>query len=222
MRFDARKVKRLRQTVWMVLCIVTVVFLVLSIASAMNYTDIAYAKLAVDAETTLAVSASTLDTLGNVQSDTVLHFNATVNVLNPSKRIVLLQFLTYRAWIRNFYLEDQLGSNGSWRSYYTVLVRNFTFQGSTKTVEPERTLTFWLNWTYDRIKDPATFNGFQKIINHTISSRSLQWNETEWHHFYVYKLLITGVPYFYSGPNAGYLIELPVIHKEQGVNMGAG
>ncbi len=219
MRFDASRVKKLRQFVWVILCIITVAFVTLSVASAMNYSDIAYAKLAVEANTELITSAENLDASDDIQSTTVLHFNATVNITNPSERTILLQFLTYRAWIRNFYLEDQLGSNGSWTSYYTVLVRNYTFQSSSKAILPHSTLTFQLNWSYDEVTDPATFTGFQKIINYTHSSRGLKWDETEWHHFYVYKMLITEVPYLYHGPNAGYLIELPVIHKEQGMNM---
>ncbi len=219
MRFDASRVRRLRQSVWIGLCVVTVIFLGLSVASAMNYSDIAYAKLAVEARTELTMSADGLDAMDNVQSATVLYFNATVSVTNPSERRILLQFLTYRTWIRNFYLEDQLGSNGSWMSHYTVLVRNYTFQGFSKAIQPHSTLTFHLNWSFSEVSNPATFTGFQKIINYTHSSRGLKWNETEWHHFYVYKMLITEVPNLYYGPNAGYLIELPVIHKEQGMNM---
>jgi len=227
MRLDAERLRKLRRSLWALLAVVTLISVAASIITAINYTDIVYTKLAVDAGASMNVSASGLGPTGEVLNTTVFTLGVTVYVDDPGSRQVELQVITYRLTVRDYLYEDQMGANGSWVSYFSVVVKNQSYGQGAGLVNPGENRSFQVpptggRWTLDADSNPSTFTGLKNILNYAHIHKGYAWNESEWDHTFIFALILTGIPMDYSGPSSGYLIELPVVRRSQTIVLGGG
>jgi len=219
LRMSPGKLRTFRILVWALTLALTFSFLGLCVLSADNYTRIAYAKLSAEARANLSMEAAGLGPSGEVMDTTVFYYNATVNVTNPSQRSLKLQYVKYQGWVEDYIREDQYGGTDLY--FYSNMVEDENYQAQTGLVGPQSTKTFAVNWTFDNARLDQ-FDVTQRILNYVLinSTRHLRWDEANWNHFWVFRLLVTDVPMEYYGPDSAYLIELPVIVRYQGVSHG--
>lgn len=215
MRLDAKGLRKLRYSLWAILAAVSLIFAAVSILSAVNYTDIAYAKLAVNPRASMNVTAAGLGPSGEILNATVFTLRVDIYVDNPSSRQIKFQMLTYQCKLRDYLNE----------TYYPALVENQTYEKDTGLVDPGENKSFTAPpsgapWTFSLASSPATFPGAQTILNYALTHKGYRWNESEWDHIFVFTLIVTGVPTEYYGANSGYLIELPVVHRTQVIVQG--
>jgi len=221
LRVNPKRLKIIRITAWASLLALTFSFAGLSLLSAANYTDVAFAKLSVEIGADLVIEASGLGTSGEVLDGTVFWYNATINVSNPSQRTVKLQYIKYQGWIEDYITEDHFG--GTFTSYYPMLTANQSYPANSGIIAPQSAETYQMNWTLSHPQQLVYFEGTQQILNYVLlnSSRHLRWDQASWNHFFVFRLTVTNVPTDYYGPNSDYLSQLPVITKTQGVSHGS-
>ncbi len=219
MRLNPRKLRTIIIMTWAATLALTFSFLGLCLLSADNYTDIAYTKLAVEAEADLSMETSGLGNLGEILDTTVFYYNATINITNPGQRSVKLQYVKYQGWVEDYFTEDQFG--GTITSFYSNMVEDENYQAEAGLVSAQSTRSFTVNWTFDSAR-LVQFEVAQRILNYVLinSTRHLRWEDANWNHFFVFRLIVTGVPTEYFGPDSSYLIELPMIVRSQGVSYG--
>jgi hypothetical protein len=212
-RLDARRVARIRIALWVTLTSVSLVFVAASTMSAINYTDVAMAKLAVSPVADLNITTSNLGPSGEVTDDTVFHYVAYVNVTNPSRKDVVLQFMKYQGWIRDYYMENLTHSHVPLA--FSMIVADPSFRPTDGLIAANSVKDFYCAWNFSRTDNSGGFEYARDIMNFARTSLGLGWRNLEMTHYFVFMLKVTGVPSDYTGPNSSYLIELPVIRKEQ-------
>ena len=217
---NPERLKKIRIAISALLVAITLVFVSLSVMSASNYTEIAYAKLSAEASAEVHMAVARLEPTGEVKDDTIFWFNITFNVSNPSSRIIKLQFVTYQGSVRDYMTQDLFGGAGQ-RIFLSSLIRTYSCQSSQGSVQPGDRYSTGVSWVFDNTETSA-FQATKRILNYALSNSShlLRWDQVEWNHYFVFQMLVTGVPSDYRGPNSSYLIELPVIRRYQGDNSG--
>jgi len=220
LRLTPQKLGRIRILLSAILIATTLIFVSLSLMSASNYTEIAYAKLSARANADVHMTAANLEPSGEVTDNTIFWFNVTVNITNPGSRTIRLQFITYQGALKDYITEDLFGG-GNQRIFYSSLVRMFSYQSNKGFIAPGSTSSLDISWNLNKT-DSVAFQGTKRILNYALTNAShlLRWDQVEWNHFFVFQLIVTGVPIDYGGPSSGYLIELPVIRLYQGNNVG--
>ena len=214
MRLDASRLSKIRRSLWITLTIVVVTFIGFSIASGINYTEVSYAKLSVDASADLSMSASNVGLSGEILNETDFSFSITANITNPSLRSVRLQLIQYQCSIRDYIFDDRIGANESSKSYYTIFVKRSIYNEYDGLITEENVRTYNILWQFNITSDSDKFSLSKEILNYALSSHGLTWQDAEWNHYFFFKLIIIDVPSQYYGPNSGYLIELPVIDRD--------
>ncbi len=220
MRLDAGRVKKLRIVLWTLLVATVFSFLGLSLLSATNYYEVAYAKLTVDVAADMNMTASILASDGGITNGTVFHYAVSVNITNPSKRTVVLQFTKYQGILRDYIIEDLMG--GTTGASITMFVTNFTFSTDNGAIAGNTVKEFRLSWDLSNASNPAFFVPAKTIMDYAKSNKGLSWNEVEITHNFVFLMKISDVPSDYTGPDSGYLIELPVIQRRVVVTQPGG
>lgn len=220
MRFTAAGYAKLRRAVWLLLAVVVVMFASLSVASVLHYTGVAYAKLAMEANASLSLTATDLDPSGRVTDQTVFHYNVTVNVTNPSSSAIEFQLIRYKGWVRDYIYERQQGGGGATKYYYAMLHENRSYDPTAGRVAAGSMKAFIAEWDYDLASHPESFTWTKTILNNFTETHPGQtWRDAEWNHFYAFLAIVSDIPLDYTGPSSGYLIELPVVRRYQGINL---
>ena len=220
MRLDAGRVKKLRIVLWTLLVATVFSFLGLSLLSATNYYEVAYAKLTVDVAADVNMTASNLASDGGVTNGTVFHYAVSVNITNPSKRTVVLQFTKYQGILRDYIIEDLMG--GTTGASITMFVTDFIFSTDNGTIVGNTVKGIRLSWDLSNASNPAFFVPAKTIMDYAKSKKGLSWDEVEIAHVLVFMMKISDLPSDYTGPNSGYLIELPVIQRRVVVTQPGG
>ena len=213
MRLDARRVARIRIFLWVTLTSVSLVFAAASTLSALNYTDVAMAKLEIYPVADLNITASDLGPSDEVKDNTIFHYVASVNITNPSRKDVLLQFIKYQGWVRDYLLENLTHSQVPLA--FSMIVADPSCQPADYLIVANSVKHFHCIWNFSKTDNSGGFERAKDIMNFALANFGLGWRQLELTHFFVFMLLVTGVPSDYTGPNSAYLIELPVIRKEQ-------
>ena len=221
MRIDSRRIRLIRILLWIALASVVFSFVGLSVMSAFNYYDVAYAKLSVRANADLVMEASGIGMDGVVLNTTTFWFNVTINVTNPSRREMRLQYLKYQCWLEDYESEDIY--SGLDRYFRSMFVEDQGYAAESGVVGAESRRTFSVSWQLNSQTNRLDFDITQRMLNYALlnSTQHLRWDQVFWNHFFVFQLIIPGVPTEYFGPNSGYLIDLPVVRLYQGVNLDA-
>ena len=221
MRLDSQKLRTIRILLCVSLLIISVAFAVLSVMSATNWRDVVYTKLAVSLNADTSIKPSGLGQHGELQDSSIIWFNSTVDVTNPGSKTIRFQYVKFQGWVRDYLSEDLLNSSG--KIFFSALVRDFSNLTSGGLVAPQTVKSFHISWRLDN-NEPMKFQETKRILNYAMTNSSplVPWDQVEWNQFYVFQLIVTGVPIDYYGPNSGYLIELPVILRYQGSNLGSG
>jgi hypothetical protein len=228
-----RTSRRLRLLTWVIFLAVVTSFLGFSAATIDNYTQVVIAK--VTASVSLEAEVIVVDAEGGLDVDSQFLIWANYTVTNPSSRSLRMWLIQMKAWLRDYEVEDGKNLQRAFRDdrvkveteqgvqtlyYYPVLFRTKSYISTVALIDPHSNATFSNLWQISASLDPSTTEDLLSIYNYAITEKGMNPEDLEWHYFAQVLLFVHGVRRDYTGPNDAYLLQLPLIVRWIGVDLG--
>jgi hypothetical protein len=234
MTLTERDLARLRRGAWAGLVAVALFAATLSGATASNYTEIVRAKVLVDTALTLDV---TIENGGGSNLTTAAGFRlwANLTVDNPSSRPIRAWIVEFRAWVRDYELEDgvntsrldkaarlDVGQDGATQTlfFYPVWQITESFQSDLVLIDPGSRLTIPMTWNVNRVTQRSATEALVSIYNYATAEKGIPPDGVDWAFFARTLLYVNDVPRDYGGPQDSYLLLIPLIVRFDGIPLG--